>query len=154
MRNLTDAFIATVTDDAPWPDSGDYDAHLHKSQRWHTARQQQRYLELARQSPLQAWPALIMAHDSDDRKHRCIPLHTPLMLAEAGTAMANCLASFATRRQAVNAAVFAFLENGNGSNPQAAASLHWDSEQASWRLGQVAGHYNSKAPDWAREWAQ
>lgn len=154
MQNLTDAFIATVTDDAPWPDSGDYDAHLRKSQRWHTARQQQRYLELARQAPLQSWPALITAHDSDDRKRRCLPLNTPFALALAGNAMANCLASFATRCQTGNAAVFAFQDNQQVNEPQAAASLHRDSEQAPWRLGQVAGHYNSKAPDWAREWAQ
>ena len=154
MRNLTDAFIATVTDDAPWPDSGDYDAHLRKSQRWHTARQQQRYLELARQAPLQSWPALITAHDSDDRKRRCFPLNTPFMLVQAGNAMANCLASFATRCQTGNTAVFAFVETANGGDPQAAASLHRDSEQAPGRLGQVAGHYNAKAPDWAREWAQ
>ena len=39
MRNLTDAFIATVTDDAPWPDTGNYDAHLRKSRRWYTPKQ-------------------------------------------------------------------------------------------------------------------
>ena len=53
MQNMADAFIATIADDAPWPDTGDYDAHLRKSQRWHTARQQQRYLDLARLAPLQ-----------------------------------------------------------------------------------------------------
>ena len=150
---MSDAFIATVADDAPWPDTGDYDKHLRKSRRWHTARQQQRYLDLARNSPLQSWPAVITAHDSNDRKQRCIPLNTPLMLADAGTAMANCLASFASRCQTGNAVVFAFLENDKQSNPQAAASLHRDNEQNPWRLGQVAGHYNAKAPDWVRAWA-
>lgn len=152
LRDLSDAFSATVNEDRPWPDSGDYADHRDKSERWHTARRQQRYAEQARQHRTLRWPSPVPAHTGDNGMH-CQPLTDPQLLAVAGAQLNNYLATYYNRCVSGNLIAFAFSGQPYG-RPLAAASLRRATQTDEWRIDQISDWRNSPAPDWARPWAE
>lgn len=152
LRDLSDAFSATINEDRPWPDSGDYADHRDKSERWHTARRQQRYVEQARQHRTLRWPSPVPAHTGDNGMH-CQPLTDPQLLAIAGAQLNNCLATYYSRCVNGNLIAFAFSEQPD-DRPLAAASLRRATQTDEWRIDQISGWHNSPAPDWVRPWTE